>query len=436
MRIALVIPEWGQVAGGLATYYRHLVPELQQAGHEVQVFVGSAYFMDQPSDQPFVHVLRAEDQHKHLPRFSHLQPLAGLGAHLAAAWGLRDRVQQVADHTPFDLVECCDWGLGFVPWVCGDTPLVVRLHASLSQIARAEQLAGEAAFQSMVGLLEQVGLGLADELVTYSSANAKFWSRQLSRPVSLNRPAYPVEPAASGQGGGLASGKIQRWKGVELLCEAMSRLPETHIHWYGRDMPTADNGRLVSMSKRLARKYPKVWPKRLQPQGMVSPQELKKRRQQAGFVVVPSSWDVFNFTAVEAMAAAIPVIVCQGAGASELVDHGRNGLTFAPDNPDQLADCLSQLSAMSASQRRAMGQAGRATVAEELEPAARAAQHLGVYQALLDSPREPRGSDPWDHLLCAGDGRSGALDMASNLSGRVLGKALLQRVGQRFGGRR
>lgn len=440
MKLALIIPEWGEVAGGLATYYRHLVPHLRNQGHEVHVFFGGSSVMDHSADNgqadDWVHCLQSAHYQQYLPQFEHLRALAGLDGHLAAAWGLWSQAQAFAGGKPWDLVECCDWGLGFMPWLADDTPLVVRLHASLGQIARTEKLPGQAAFQSVCSVVEQLGLYWADALVTYSNANAASWERRLGQPVSVVRPAYPVEPVSRClDAKGLVSGKIQSWKGVEVLCQALERCPEVAIDWYGRDMPTHHQGRTRSMSQLMQQRYPNVWRTQLSAKGMVTPTELKTKRQGAAFVVVPSSWDVFNFTVVEAMAGAIPTVCSRGAGAGELISHGDNGLVFEPGDAAQLAECLQQLMAMGDDQRAAMGQAGRECVAQSLDPETQAARHIDHYQKTLDQPARQRPPSLWDALQDSMAVNSGTLDVAQNLAGRDLLRALANRGRQRLGKR-
>ncbi|MEM1088964.1 MAG: glycosyltransferase family 4 protein [Pseudomonadota bacterium] len=433
MRLALIIPEWGEVAGGIATYYRHLVPELISLGHDVQVFVGSSSVIDEEPQEPFAHGLQNRIYQQHLQRFAHLKPLAGLDRHLAAAWALKQQVDEAAREQPFDVVECCDWGLGFMPWLESDTPLAVRLHASLSQIADAEQLPGERVFQTVTALIEQLGLTWADGLVTYANANADRWSALLGKPVSVIRPPYPLAEISGGTGRALVSGKIQRWKGVEVLLQAMERVPDAQLDWYGRDMPTRLDGKPISMSELMAKRFPKCWGSRLIPRGMVSPSELAKRRRESAFVVVPSRWDVFNLTAVEAMASGIPAIVSSGAGASELVEHGENGFRFEADDPAGLADCLCRCLALRPAEREAMGAAARATVAEQLDPANQARRHVEFYERVASVERPARPVDLWGSILDSAGGQTGAGDLAQNIAGRDLAKALVERGAQRLG---
>ncbi|MEM9532107.1 MAG: glycosyltransferase family 4 protein [Pseudomonadota bacterium] len=433
MKLALITPEWGAVAGGIATYYRHLVPALRDAGVEVTVFCGSP-FVTGSGSQEGAQLLAADALEAHRRPFRQFAPLGQLQHHLAAAWALFDQVQQ----QDFDLVECTDWGLTALPWLELAQPVIMRCHASLAQVARREHLPGEAVFQSVTALLEQSALRLADGVVTYADANAAEWTSVLARDVPVVRPAFPVAPAATAApdgAAGLVAGKIQRWKGVETLCRALEHdYAGPPIRWFGRDMPYDDAGTTQSTASVMERRYPEVWNNLIRPAGMVPPVQLVEERAGAAFMVVPSSWDVFNFTVVEGMAQGLPVVVSSGAGASELIDHGVSGWVFEAGNAEACRACLDELLGLSAAARQAVGEAAREMVATRLEPARAAADHRAGYEAALASPR--RVPAPlWRDLRADETGGHVESDLMSNVAGRDLVRALLKRGRERIGRR-
>lgn len=63
----------------------------------------------------------------------------------------------------------------------------------------------------------------------------------------------------------------------------------------------------------------------------------------------------------EAMAMGLPVITTHFMGCKEMVTD-QTGIRVTPNSPDELAEAIAKIMAMSASQRRAMGMAGRARV--------------------------------------------------------------------------
>ena len=127
--------------------------------------------------------------------------------------------------------------------------------------------------------------------------------------------SLPSSPAHAGREA-LVVGRIQTWKGPALLCEALRSLPETFptVRWVGRDTATAPGG--GSLSSHLASRYPDVWGRRIVAGGQRPFDEVQQAMASARVVIVPSSWDVFNLTAAEAMSAGRVVVCSSGAGAT------------------------------------------------------------------------------------------------------------------------
>ncbi|HKA05050.1 MAG TPA: glycosyltransferase family 4 protein [Acidimicrobiales bacterium] len=80
----------------------------------------------------------------------------------------------------------------------------------------------------------------------------------------------------------------------------------------------------------------------------------------------PSTMDASPHAVFEAMARALPVVVCHSGGMPEQVVDGRTGFVARPDDDTDLADALSTLVGDTALARR-MGEAGRALVEERFD---------------------------------------------------------------------
>lgn len=63
----------------------------------------------------------------------------------------------------------------------------------------------------------------------------------------------------------------------------------------------------------------------------------------ADVFVYPSNYDTFGMVVSEAMASGLPVIVGSGAGASELIEPGRNGFVVTPGQPEAVRMALRDL---------------------------------------------------------------------------------------------
>ena len=96
----------------------------------------------------------------------------------------------------------------------------------------------------LIRLIERAGLGRSN-LQTLSGANASFWRAETGSDAAIIHPAWQrtEEPAPQALGNrGLVVGRVQRWKGPQVLCAALnllgSRAPD--FDWIGKDTPWDD----------------------------------------------------------------------------------------------------------------------------------------------------------------------------------------------------
>jgi glycosyltransferase involved in cell wall biosynthesis len=104
-------------------------------------------------------------------------------------------------------------------------------------------------------------------------------------------------------------------------------------------------------------------------------------------LVHPADNESFGRIVVEAMAAGLPVVGVRGGGVGEIVVDGETGLLAAPDEPEALAECISQL-VRDDSLRNRLGAAGRRRAESHYSLESCAAGVLRVYE---ESMRRPLG---------------------------------------------
>ncbi len=401
MKILFIIPEYPPSSGGgISTFYRHMLPELSKYGHKIHVLVGSAFTSKRAGyelDGITVEFLDSILVSENLAKFACYRAIPEFQRHLAAAW---TAWEQVKGGRGYDLVETTDWGMLFAPWIASaeSPPTVVQLHGSIGQIDFYDPQPDSQLQGSLVRLLEVSLLSVADELQAYSQSNAQAWSQLTRRNVTYIPPA--LQPSLNQSStvkspNGLVVGRIQYWKGPTILCEALRLLGEKAptLDWAGRD--TGYKEPITSMAGYLAQTYPDIWGSKVYPLGAFSPEETIQLQAKAGFMVIPSTWDVFNYTCAEGMAQAQTVLCSQGAGAAELIANGMNGLTFAADNPQALAESLDNLLSLSTVEREQMGKAAQRTIKTKLAPAQIVQQRIEAYEKLLCRGRFPVPPDPW-----------------------------------------
>jgi glycosyltransferase involved in cell wall biosynthesis len=388
MKLLFILPEYPpHSGGGIATFYRHTLPKIVRQGHQVHILVGSAYTSKLPSyqvDGMTVEFLDNEAVSANLPKFNRYCLIPDFQRHLAAAW---TAWEQVNGGMGYDIVETTDWGMLFVPWIASidSPPTVVQLHASIGQIDFYDPQLDTQLQASLVRLVEAGLLAVADELQTYSQSNALAWKQLLDRDITYIPPALAAAKNADlsvKSSNGLVVGRIQYWKGPTILCEALRLLGEKAptVDWIGRDMVYRESG--TSMAAYLEQTYPDVWGNKVRPLGTFPSEETRQLQGLAKFMVVPSTWDVFNYTCIEGMAQAQIVVCSQGAGAADLITNGVNGFTFAANDAKALAESLDALNCLSKAECEEMGKAAQQTILTKLTPVQIAQQRIQVYENL------------------------------------------------------
>lgn len=409
MKALILTPEYLSWGGGIATFYRGFLPRLVAEGVGVRVVEGSAFSTAADAAREVRHgvaIERLERSRVQLwhRKFAHLAALPTLRRHLAAAWAMWEQAKEGPE---FDVVEACDWGLSFVPpLLAGTHPVVAQCHGSCGQIAAHDSMAGDEASEIAVKFIECGVLASASSLQTYSHANAEFWRAMTARTVEMIRPLWEAQSAAvqlvTLSDRGLVIGRLQRWKGPHVLGAALDRLGERAptIDWVGRDCAWGTGATLASAHLRAG--FPKIWGNKLVHHAPVSPIEVARMQKQARFNVVPSTWDVFNFTVVEAMAAGRPVIVSTGAGASELIEDGVTGFLYPGDDHEALAAVLQRVVSMPAQELARIGAAGAESLRRALDPAPIIARRRQSYEAAQESHRTAPAPRPsaWAIQAC------------------------------------
>lgn len=392
MRILFVLPEYPpDHGGGIITFYRDLVSALRADGLHISILKGSAFVRGGASychDGVEVSVLTNDRYEKWYHQLNRFLMFPELRRHLAAAFAMHE---QAASLGSFDAVEVTDWGMLFLPWVLGgDSRVTVQMHGSCGQIAYREPVAGREVEGILTRLLEQTALRSAAKVCTHSRSNALWWERGLGRVVELIPPPFAHSPATAEQtrAGWLAIGRVQHWKGPEVVCKAWVRLGGNAplLEWHGRDVIHGQCG--TGTGGWLRKQYPCVWGSSIRWLEQLTPAEVHAKMIAAAVVVIPSLWDVYNLVTAEAMAAGCVVLVSNGAGAVDLIDHGVNGFVFSEGDDEALAELAREVIRMSPQQRFQMGRAARETVIERLAPKRIAQEKLGLYQRVVEGEPE------------------------------------------------
>lgn len=440
MRVTLLTPEFSTFGGGITTFYRQLSGPLSELGVTIRVVEGSAFHAGERAarmvDGVAVETLEQDRLFRWWERFAQYGATPGIRRHLAAAWAMWEQAGRGEDA---DVVEAADWGMLFVPpAVEASTPLIVQGHGSIGQIAMHDPVVSEATNETLCRLLEDGVLRRAQGLQTSTAANAAFWRSQLQRDSQIIRPAWALPPAVDPGAltdRGLVVGRVQAWKGPDVVCRALALmgLKAPAIDWIGRDIAPSPRSQPYSASLRAA--FPDIWGKRILHHDQMPPEAVWRRQGQALFNLAPSTWDVFNFTAIEAMASGRPTIVSSGAGMSELIVDGENGFVFPNRDAEALAARIDRVLGAGPEALARIGAAGRDTIRRELNPNTVAQARLAAYRTAISQFEScpPQPIQGWLGTACRpSDGRAPPglaflegfpmRGIAGHLAGRLGGK--------------
>ncbi|MCC7155742.1 MAG: glycosyltransferase family 4 protein [Bryobacterales bacterium] len=145
------------------------------------------------------------------------------------------------------------------------------------------------------------------------------------RPPAIDIPADPVPDPSQGSYAGYA-GRFTREKGVRIALEA-ARLTGLPFR-FARNQEAQVRIQVPGGMEEITRDASDLW----------------RFYRGARFLVAPSLWwETFCIVVAEAMSHGIPVIVPRHGAIGELVDHGVNGLHFAPGDVAELAKAVTTL---------------------------------------------------------------------------------------------
>lgn len=138
-------------------------------------------------------------------------------------------------------------------------------------------------------------------------------------------------------------GRLDRQKGVDVLFEAMRRLPDT-AHAVIVGAPVVTDGAVTEL------------PANVSVAGWLGRDEINAYYAAAEVMVIPSRWEAFSLVAVEAMRAGCVVVATAVGGLRDVVADGVTGHLVAPEDATSLAAGIDSLHP---SDILRMGRAGR-----------------------------------------------------------------------------
>jgi glycosyltransferase involved in cell wall biosynthesis len=262
------------------------------------------------------------------------------------------KLRALERHEGLDLVEFPEFGAeGLVsmvrPW--RSVPMVVRLHTSLSLLARLNDSVPR---RSPSFWLTTRAERLCVIRASAISAPSREVSRLTAEDMGFDAASVHVMPnpididvlaTSNGKNGPsgwepvvLFVGKVERRKGVHLLGDAipavLARHPGVTFEFIGLDTDTAPSG--GSMHAYILGRLPERLRTHVVFRGNVPRHELWNHYLRSRVCVFPSLFENFPNTCLEAMSLGRPVVGSRVGGMSEMIEDGISGLLISPETRD------------------------------------------------------------------------------------------------------
>ena len=182
-------------------------------------------------------------------------------------------------------------------------------------------------------------------------------------------------------------GRFDLHKGGDLMIDAFAHLassrPGLCLDFVGPDrgIPEAP-GRLVRIDEYIERRISDgEVARRIRVHGQKLPGQVDEFRRRGAVTIVPSRYETFGYTAVEALRLGCPVVAADVGGLREIVRDGQTGLLFRAGDSQSLAGTIERL--LSAPEWAArLGEAGCRDVQSRYDAISIAENTLDLYASV------------------------------------------------------
>jgi glycosyltransferase involved in cell wall biosynthesis len=383
-------------SGGIGTYVAHIAPLLAEAGETVHV-IGQLWreanreIEESHGGRLIVHRLPYQDWDSDGPRFPSWDvTLSGLFRSdfppSAFAWQAGLLAERLVESEGINLIEAQEYeaplwffqlrrALGMGPR--RQPPCLVHLHSPTEPIARHNEWDLTRPDVAAAVRLEEETIRAADALLCPS----RFLASQAEERYSLAPDSVRVIHLPLGGGSPLERspevwesgsicyvGRLERRKGVlewidaavAVARENPAQNPDIRFDFVG---PNVLGLSWISGEDLVERQIPATVRDRFVFHGSQPRTELPRFLREARIAVVPSRWENFPNTCVEAMASGLPVLATRQGGMAEMIVDGESGWLADDATPEALAGALRRALATPPERLREMGRNASARVA-------------------------------------------------------------------------
>lgn len=357
MTICIATSNYLPEEGGITTFNRYLSDMLQQTGHKA-IILTVGYNSKQEDDdevtneQNGVIIIRLKKTyHKFLKKYKGYFRPGGLDAPnwIAMGYAMREWLLKNKNTYSIDIIEAGDYG-GIGIFLCDNAlpPVVLTGHGSLYQLSKYNYVLNDD-HAKVVRKLEYLSYKSAMGVITHSAAAAQDVTNiagctVFPATIPFKKKEINYKPAIDNLFA-LSIGGLQKVKGVLVLADALKILHRQSflikVKWAGVDTFTA--GPHLSVVETLATDYPEIWNTYFEWVNNKTNEEIFQLIASGSFVIIPSLWETFNYTALEAASSGKAIIITDTTGAAQIFTHGHDAWIVPSNNPQKLADAIIHL---------------------------------------------------------------------------------------------
>jgi glycosyltransferase involved in cell wall biosynthesis len=388
--VATESPYGSPGVGGVAAYLRALIPALLDAGHRVTLFAGAGErrsFLAE-KDRLKVHHLQLPAAHWYASKIPLLRTSVTLPLRqLEWSYAFHRQVASLAASEKLDILECTEVGALFLNRIA---PIVIRLHGS------------EFVFRKHSGIPLNLSVRWNDSLEGYSCKRAvgittpsrfqaneiinhRGWAadrvRVIPNPISATmlKAGLQFERNGGSEPIVLYTGRLAPVKGIETLLGAAKLVHDrnpgiTFVLAGPWQMPHPPATYGLELNRKSVNGVQWIGPQ--------AQTELIDWYKRAALFVMPSYYETFGISVLEAMAFGLPVICTRAGGLPEIIDDGVTGTLVASGDAAAGAEAMIRL-LQEPGLHRGMREAGRSRVLAEFTVDRVVAQTLKVYASVL-----------------------------------------------------
>jgi glycosyltransferase involved in cell wall biosynthesis len=402
--------------GGIGTYVEHIARLLAEHGETVHVI--AERWDGAPAARTVTHDGRLVVHRAPLGRPLPLGPDhdSAVASHILEsmaasefpaqtfAWQAALLAETLVEEEGIDLIEGQDYeaplyylllrrALGLGP--ARRPPCVVHLHSPWELVCYYNEWGLASDYDLTIKRLEDHAIAAADALLCPSQyLAAQAVSHYGLEPGSVTCIPYPAGDTAFVErpldvwerGPVCYVGRMEPRKGVlewiQAAVSVASERPDLRFEFIGADTSLAGDGR-ASVRAALAAAVPGSLSDAFLFLDALPPAALRARLARARMMVVPSRWENFPLTCVEAMASGLPVLASPHGGMAEMIEDGRTGWIAASGGPADLATTLRRALSAPAAARADMGRAAAESIRRLCDNREIVRRHLEHRQAVV-----------------------------------------------------